>query len=280
MDILKQITSAIDYTEQNLCGEIDFDKIAKIACVTQDSFMRFFSYMTGMSLKEYIRRRRMTLAAFDLQNSDDKIIDIAVKYGYESGEAFSRAFFKQHHKTPTDIRRFGGTIRIYPPISFEITVKGAREMEFKLEKVPQIEIYGVSEMCDDSDHFEFEHIMWAENEKFVPKLISDDYNGVWYGMWSGNKYFIGRTADKVKTENLEKQIIPSETYAVFVSEKGGYAGVELPKLREQIFDLWLPTSGYRQKENFEIEVYHLCNSENRANRYYEIRIPVEKRLND
>lgn len=280
MDILKQITGAIDYIERNLNSEIDFAEIARIACVTQDSFMRFFSYMTGMSVKEYIRCRRMTLAAFELQNSGDKIIDIAVKYGYESGEAFSRAFFKQHHKTPTDIRRFGGTLRIYPPISFEINVKGASEMKFRLENKTSFEIYGVSEMCDDSDHFEFEHIMWAENEKFIPKQVSDDYNGEWFGVWSGSKYFIGRAAENVTAKHLEKQVIPSETFAVFVSEKGGYAGVELPKLREQIFDLWLPTSGYRQKEDFEIEVYYLCGSENRAERYYEIWIPVEKRLND
>lgn len=276
MDILKQITAAIDYIEKNLCGEVDFGELAGIVCVTPDSFMRFFSYMTGMSVKEYIRRRRMTLAAFDLQNSGDRIIDIAVKYGYESGEAFSRAFFKQHHKTPTDIRRFGGTLKIYLPISFEITVKGAEEMSFKLERTVPFEVLGVSETCDGSEHFEFEHIMWAENEKFTPKRICDDYNGKWFGIWSGSKYFIGRTAENVTAKHLEKQVVPGETYAVFVSGKGGYAGVELPKLRERIFDLWLPSSGYRQKGDFEIEVYHLRSGENRAERYYEIWIPVEK----
>ena len=92
MNMLKQLNAAIEYIEANLCAELNLDRVSGIACVTADSFIRFFSYMTGMTLTEYIRRRRLTLAAQDLQHSKTPIIDIAIKYGYGSATAFSRAF--------------------------------------------------------------------------------------------------------------------------------------------------------------------------------------------
>jgi len=129
--MLKQLTDAMRFVEENLQSEIDFEEVSKIACVTKDSFMRFFSYMTGMTLKEYVRRRRLTLAAYDVQAGKEKIVDIAVKYGYESPDAFRRAFTLQHGITPMTLRRHGGTISPYPPVSFHIMIKGAEKMNCK-----------------------------------------------------------------------------------------------------------------------------------------------------
>ncbi len=105
MNMLKQLNAAITYIEQNLCARLDLDEAARLACVTADSFIRFFSYMTGMTLNEYVRRRRLTLAARDLQHGADRIIDIAVKYGYNSADAFAKAFAKQHGITPAAYRK-------------------------------------------------------------------------------------------------------------------------------------------------------------------------------
>ena len=101
MDIIKQLNDAIAYIENNLCGEIDTNKIAEIAICPYDKFKRFFSYMTNMSFSEYIRKRRLTLAAYELLKSQEKIIDLAVKYGYSSADSFTRAFAKQHCVLPT-----------------------------------------------------------------------------------------------------------------------------------------------------------------------------------
>ena len=90
MDMLKQLNAAMVYIEQNLCNDVHFDEAARIACVTRDSLMRFFSYMTGMTLHEYVRRRRLTLAACDLKQSTARVMDLSIKYGYESADAFSR----------------------------------------------------------------------------------------------------------------------------------------------------------------------------------------------
>lgn len=103
MDIIKQLNNAIAYIEDNLCGDIDTNKVAEIAICPYDIFKRFFSYMTNMSVSEYIRKRRLTLAAYELLKGQEKIIDLTVKYGYSSADSFTRAFAKQHSVLPTEV---------------------------------------------------------------------------------------------------------------------------------------------------------------------------------
>ena len=97
-----------------------FYRAAQIACVTKVSFIRFFSYICGMTLTSYIRCRRLTLAAYELRNSDIKVIDVAMKYGFRNIDTFTRAFTKQHGITPTQARNPYQSLRIYPPVSFHI----------------------------------------------------------------------------------------------------------------------------------------------------------------
>ncbi|NLM50188.1 MAG: helix-turn-helix transcriptional regulator, partial [Clostridiaceae bacterium] len=92
MDFLRRMNDALGYIEEHLTEEIDYSEIAKIAYCSEYHFKRMFSFLAGISLSEYIRRRRLTLAALDLKNNDLRIIDIAVKYGYNSADSFSRAF--------------------------------------------------------------------------------------------------------------------------------------------------------------------------------------------
>lgn len=84
MDLLDRMNGAMEYIEENIAGEIDFEKIARMACCSVNHFQRMFSYITGVSLSEYIRRRKLTVAAFELQNGNSKVIDLAIKYGYDS----------------------------------------------------------------------------------------------------------------------------------------------------------------------------------------------------
>ena len=286
----KHLNDSITYIENHLCDEIDLQEIAKRSCVTADSFLRFFSYITGMTLKEYIRRRRLTLAADDLRNTTDKVIDIAIKYGYDSADAFSRAFRDQHSILPSAYRKHGGPLRIYPPASFHIIVKGAKEMNFQLITLPETTVYGIGKPYDKQgykNHEELRHKMWNEDLIDAPHTIcgsrwnapnDTSYDGVWYGVWHDGAYMIAREKEKVKNEDLETYTIPAGTYAVFVTERGGFAWEEFPRLRTLIFDSWLPTSGYKQKEDFVIEVLHLWQDHDlrQKNRYYEMWIPVEK----
>ena len=132
MEWIERLNGAMSYIEENLKNEIDYDKAAKIACCSTYHFQRMFSYMANMTLSEYIRRRRMSLAAVDLQNGE-KIIDVALKYGYTSPTAFNRAFQGVHGIAPSLLRSDGVSVKSYLPISFKITIKGAEEMNYRIE---------------------------------------------------------------------------------------------------------------------------------------------------
>lgn len=281
MNMLKQLNDAIAYIEKNLHQEIDLDQAAAAACVSRDSFVRFFSYMTGMTINEYIRRRRLTQAGYELQNTEQRVLDIAVKYGYDSADAFAKAFARQHGMTPTQARRQHAALRVYSPVSFHIYIKGAKEMNYRMVEVNEKQVWGIARKAEvkASERFELEHIMWAAEEDFVPRQICDGFDGVWYGIWNQGEYAIAREKENVTGENLEMRVIPAGAYAAFTTERGVYAGDALPELRAQIFESWLPNSEYRQKEDFELEVYHLCTDRARRQRerYFEIWVPVEKK---
>lgn len=166
MDMLKQLNDALSYVESNLCEEIDIDKAARIACVTTDSFMRFFSYMTGMSLNQYIRCRRLTLAADDLRNSDIHVLDVAVKYGWDSADAFTKAFARQHGITPTQARDKNASLKIYPPAFFYVMIRGTKKMDFRIIEVEEIEVFGIAKQFDGEGFKtkeELRHIVWAKD---------------------------------------------------------------------------------------------------------------------
>ena len=291
MDVLKQLNAALSYIEAMLCDDIDLDAVAELACVTKDSFIRFFSYMTGMTVNEYIRRRRLTLAAYELQKSSLKVVDIAVKYGWDSADAFAKAFVRQHGMTPSAARSPGAALKIYPPASFHIMIKGAREMDYRIVEMQEAEVWGISRQFEGQGYKtreELRHIMWSDEIDNTPGQIASGrwneagnhaYDGVWYGIWQDGKYTIARVDSDTKAENLGKHIMPAGTYAAFRTERGTLAWEEFPKLFELIFDAWLPTADYKQKGNAIIEVYHLWTDHDKRNknRYYEVWLPVEKK---
>jgi AraC family transcriptional regulator len=143
MDWLERMNNAMDYIESNLADDISYDKIAQLACCSSYHFQRMFPFITGVTLSEYIRRRRLTLAAFELQTIDIKIIDVAIKYGYDSPEAFARAFKTLHGVMPTSARDIGVTLKAFPRMTFNISIKGDVEMKYRIEKRESFEVFGV-----------------------------------------------------------------------------------------------------------------------------------------
>ena len=127
MDWLDHMNAAMDYIEAHLADEISYDQAARLACCYTYHFQRMFSYLTGVPLAEYIRRRRLTLAAFELRGGKCKVIDVALKYGYESPEAFSRAFKKLHGAMPLAAREAGVPLKAYPRMRFHITIQGDKD---------------------------------------------------------------------------------------------------------------------------------------------------------
>ena len=132
MDTTANLNAAMRYIERHLFDDIAFAELAKIACCTEYQFRRMFSYLAEMSLGEYIRKRRLSIAAELLQSGNEKIIDIAAKCGYESPDAFSKAFQVMYGVTPSVYRKNGGVPKAFPPLFFHLTLKGGVEMDYRI----------------------------------------------------------------------------------------------------------------------------------------------------
>lgn len=146
MDNLKRLNQAMNYIEDNLLLEIDMDEIAKIALCSEFHFAKMFSYLAEMPLSEYIRSRRLTLAAIDIKETDLKIIDIATKYGYNSADSFSRAFSKMHGVLPSKARTGDVTFKTCPRLSFEINITGGNMINARIVDKEQFNLVGFKKM--------------------------------------------------------------------------------------------------------------------------------------
>jgi len=151
MDWLAGMNNVLHHIETHLTEEIAYEGLCKIVGVSMYEFSRIFSFMAGMSVSEYIRRRRLSQAVYDLQRSDEKIIDIALKYQYESPTTFSRAFKELHGASPTDARKAGVELKIYPPLSFVLQIKGAHPLNFRIEERAAFQIIGMTGMLSTED---------------------------------------------------------------------------------------------------------------------------------
>lgn len=280
MNILNELNEACNYIENNIENEIDIKEIARITNQSTDSINRFFVSMLGITIKEYIRKRRLSLAVYDLQNSDKTITDIAFKYGFNSYDSFCKAFLNQHNVTPTQAKNPSCEVNIFPPATFEINVKGAQKIKFKICDLKEFEVYGISKNfnCQSSDRFKQEKEMWSIDYEHYPEKICQGYDGIWYGIFENGKYSIARKKEDVEFNGLEKIKIKSGKYAVFTTDKGGYAGDELSKMHDLIFNSWLKDTQYNIKREYIIEVFHLATDreKRRKNRYYEIYIPINE----
>ena len=142
MEWLDKLNKSIEYIEDNLDGEINYEEAAKLACCSCYHYQRMFSYIAGVTLSEYIRNRRMTKAAIDLQNGE-KVMDVSLKYGYESPTFFNRAFKKVHEVSPSMAQKKGTFLKSYSPISFKLAIKGVEEMKYRIEKKEAFRVVGV-----------------------------------------------------------------------------------------------------------------------------------------
>lgn len=282
MEWIERLNGAVSYIEENLKNEIDYDKAAKIACCSTYHFQRMFSYMANMTLSEYIRRRRMSLAAVDLQNGE-KIIDVALKYGYTSPTAFNRAFQGVHGVAPSLLRSDGVSVKSYLPISFKITIKGAEEMNYRIEKKDSFRIVGISRPMYKEIEKNFETIpkLWSEvaADGTINRLCSvmnSSPMGVLGVSACGTdedwRYFIAVASNAETPDGFEEYNVGSFTWAVFPGE--GECPEAIQVLQQRIVTDWLPTSGYEYDNGPDIELYI---SPDPRNAKFEVWVPVVKK---
>ena len=224
----------------------------------------------------------MSLAAVDLQKKESKVIDISLKYGYDSPTAFNRAFKNIHGITPSDAKKEGVVLKAFPPISFRITIKGDTEMNYRVERKDAFRIVGIS--CplqkDIEKNFATVPMAWAKavNTGAIEKLVSimdGEPKGV-LGVSSCNdleewKYYISVASTMPLPEEFEEFTIPASTWAIFSGEG---AGKSIQELEKRIVTEWLPTSGYEYGNSPDVEVYMNTDPQNTK---YEVWIPVIKK---
>ncbi len=271
MKWLENMNNAIDYIENNLQEKMDYEKVAQAACCSVYHFQRMFSFITNIPLSEYVRRRKMTLAAFELQNSDIKIIDLALKYGYDSPESFTRAFQLLHGITPTAARKLGTSIKAYPRISFQITIKGDSEMNYRVVQKQAFQVYGIERIFDTKD---------GENLKEIPKFWTElidkgeydklaksanypsSLNAVCgYREMKGTKFpYMVCSLKTPLSDTTDYTVVdvPAATWAVFVNEPHNIEDTskETQALTARIYTDWLPTSNYDLVPGYEFEMYY------------------------
>lgn len=264
MEWISRLNESLAYIEDNLDGEISYDKAAQIACCSTFHFQRMFSYIAEVPLSEYIRRRRITLAAFDLQCNDEKIIDIALKYGYDSPTAFNRAFRNIHGISPSEARKQGTSLKAFPRISFKMIIKGEVEMNYRIEKKGSFKIVGVKEHYDMNVEECFEKVpqFWQKTIQsgIIPEILAQ-INNEPYGLLGVSTcmdgtdldYYIAVATTKDTPENMSDYTIPEGTWAIF--ECVGAMPTAIQTLQKRIITEWLPTSGYEYANAPDIEVY-------------------------
>ena len=282
MEWIQNLNQAIKYIDEHLTEEIDYDKIAQIAGCSTYHFQKMFVYMAEIPLSEYIRRRKMTLAAVELQTTKEKIIDIALKYGYSSPTAFNRAFQSIHGVAPSTVRNEGVYVKSFSPLKFKITIRGVEEMNYRLETKETFKIAGVSMPLSKNIEENFAVIpqKWQKIstdgtlEKIVTLMNAEPMGVLGVSVCSTKeqwKYFIAVATTSNNTE-FEEHIVPKATWAIF---SGSGIGASIQELEKKIITEWLPTSGYEYDNAVAVDVEVYLNADP-ENAQYEVWIPVVK----
>ncbi|KRF07128.1 AraC family transcriptional regulator [Paenibacillus sp. Soil766] len=260
MDLLKNMNSALKYVEDNLTDTIDTNEVARIALCSEYHFKRMFSFLAGIPLSEYIRRRRLSLAAFELRDSNVKVIDIAIKYGYNSPDSFTRSFQHLHGITPSEARLNGQSLKAYPPMTFQITIQGGNEMNYRIEEKEAFTIVGLYKRVPIIFNGVNPEIaaMWQSLTMDTITTLKQLSNVEPMGMLSASTnfsegrmeekgeldHYIGVATTNPCPDNLTKLDVSASTWAVF--EAIGPFPETLQNVWGRIYSEWFPSSGYEQ----------------------------------
>lgn len=270
MEWSERMNAAIDYIEDNLADGIDLTEAAKKACCSLFHFQRMFMVIIGVTPSEYARRRRLTLAARELTSGSVKVIDLALKYGYDSPDSFSRAFRNVHGITPQAARAPGVKLTAFPRISFSIELKGGNDMDYKIIEKPVFDLLGRGRKFTTANGENFVKIpqFWQEfmKTKEYPELcgLSGGKPGEITGSamlgsclpnekgeWDPFIYALGIEKPKgIKSSGYETYHILAATWAVFDCNIDN-----LQDVTKRIFSEWFPSTGYEHDMKPDIEVY-------------------------
>lgn len=255
MNWVKIIEDAI---EGNITEDLTVGRIAEGVNTSAFYFQRGFSMLCGYTVGEYVRMRRLSLAGEELLSSDAKVIDLAVKYGYDSPDSFTKAFTRFHGSTPTDVRRGGAMLKSFAPLHIKLTLDGGSTMEYRIEKKAAFKVMGVSKT------FSYERAN-AEVPQFWDEVFLQEAGRPVMGMYgvcfdeemAGNEFRYMIADDfqdgQARAKNLDVHEIKEHTWAVFPCR--GPMPQPIQEVNKRIFSEWLPASSYEIAEGYNIEYY-------------------------
>lgn len=285
MEWIARLNDSLTYIEENLTEEIEVEKLAQMVQCSSSHYQRMFSFIVGTSLSEYVRKRKLSQAAFELLNSEIKVLDLAVKYGYRSSDAFSRAFFQLNGVTPSQAKKQGESLMTFPAISFQLSVKGAVPMKYRIEEHDGFKAVGIKEILS------FEN---GANFKRIPQMWQEAFSGPVFGEieafsnaepkgvlgicagFSGNQmdYWIATPSTLDAIEGMDSLEIPKATWAIF--ECRGPMPAAIQEMTQRIYSEWFPTSSYEHTGGPEFEWYS-DDDDQSPNFLSEIWVPVRKK---
>ena len=239
MNWLESIEKAIGYIESHLKDDFSVEDVASYVYMSSGYFQKAFSMLCGFTVSEYIRKRRLAEAGMDLLSSNEKIIDIALMYGYDSHSSFAKAFSRFHGVTPSAVRRGGCTLKAFAPIRLQFILGGGYIMDYRIEKQPEFEVL----LKVEADRLTY----WSEtdlNENQL-RMIStkQKYGGLYRDM----------SSDSEQLDGFELCYFPAVTWAVFVG-KGSSRADAKQKTLDKIAKEWFPQTNYRLDDTYSVMI--------------------------
>lgn len=275
-DLTKDIQHALAYIEVNLTRKLEVRDIAKQAYLSPFYFQRIFGALCGISVGEYIRCRRLSLAGEELAGSDAKVIDVAAKYGYESPDSFNRAFQRFHGISPSAAKKAGARLISYAPVKIKQTLECVHVMEYRIVEKPQFTVMGVSRKFHPETSYQQIPEYWTEmfSQPDFPLMgvygICIDNNGPdgEFDYWIADNYIPWQEIPA----GCKYMVIPGGTWAVFPCKLK-----TLQDTNAKMWQEWLPgCREYRLSGSYNLEAYEPPCEEDRGESYVELWLPVEK----
>ena len=302
MDWILGLQKAIDYIEEHLTEPIDYEVVAARSFSSSYHFQRVFSILCGFTIGEYIRNRRLSLAGAEISASDAKIIDIALKYGYESPDSFAKAFQKFHGILPSAARKNGSSLKSFSRLVLKISLEGGSAMNYRIEEKPEMILTGYKQKFagvpygEERANQEEKMFVTTRAKQWLLRGASYDYDTDYCVNKNiddnGYDFYIASALDKYERDNLynpdvtgvefmesmnfENIKIPKQTYVIFETERNKCPTNHYMDIRKRIVSEWLPSSGYQFADGPELTLMHWRPEEDKKNRYIEICIPIEK----
>lgn len=288
MDWVKGMQNSLDYIENHITDELDYTEIASQAFCSPFYFQRIFTALCGITLGEYIRNRRLTLAGSELYSTKAKVIDTALKYGYESPESFSRSFTKFHGITPSEARRDGSGLKSFSRLRVQIILKGGNTMNYRIIEKPAFKVLGKTEAHSINETQNNNTIpeFWDRSHRtgIIETLLKNASDRTYiFGICYGNTHTNEQTFDYSIAIECSEDTIAPEGYTIaeipartwIVSECTGAVPESIQKLWHEICTEFFPVSGYKPTYEMDIEAYP-AGSMTSPDYRCEIWIPIEK----